>query len=170
MLETPIKKELIVTVDLGPFKHTVDNGSAIRKAAFSLLENMVEQYSFNQLQVVDAVIQGFQDSNDDVQVLCLNFMVKLIAICPMIVINRIDRIVEKFQYIYQKNSNNLKKEGEAERAMNLMRGVLRVCDGLQRNSEATSNISFQQWFNGCVMENNDVPVIRELYEKIVSSS
>lgn len=116
------------------------------------------------------MIQGFQDSNEDVQVLCLNFMVKLIAICPMIVINRIDQIVEKFQYIYQKNSNNLKKEGEAERALNLMRGVLRVCDGLQRNSEATSNISFQQWFNGCVMENNDVPVIRELYEKIVSSS
>lgn len=57
--ETPIKKELIVTVDLGPFKHTVDNGSNIRKAAFNLLENMVEQYSFNQLQVVDAVIQGF---------------------------------------------------------------------------------------------------------------
>lgn len=48
LLETPIKKELIVTVDLGPFKHTVDNGSQIRKASFGLLENMVEQYSFNQ--------------------------------------------------------------------------------------------------------------------------
>lgn len=88
----------------------------------------------------------------------------------MIVISKIDQIVEKFQWIYQKNSNNLKKEGEAERALNLMRGVLRVCDGLQRNSEATSNLNFQQWFNMCVMENNDVPIIRELYEKIVSSS
>ena len=60
----------------------------------------------------------------------------------MIVVNRIDAIVEKFQYIYSKNSNNLKKEGEAERALNLMRGILRVCDGLQRNPEATSNIIF----------------------------
>jgi len=48
LLETPIKKELIVTVDLGLFKHTVDNGSQIRKASFGLLENMVEQFSFNQ--------------------------------------------------------------------------------------------------------------------------
>lgn len=116
------------------------------------------------------MIQGFQDSNEDCQVLCLNFMVKLINICPMMVINRIDNIVEKFTYIYSKNSNNLKKEGEAERALNLMRGVLRVCDGLQRNSEATSNSNFQQWFNMNVMENNNIPIIRELYEKIVSSS
>lgn len=45
--ETPIKKELIITVDLGPFKHIVDNGAQIRKAAFSLLENISEQFSFN---------------------------------------------------------------------------------------------------------------------------
>ena len=37
LLETPIKKELITTIDLGPFKHTVDNGAPIRKSAFSLL-------------------------------------------------------------------------------------------------------------------------------------
>jgi len=47
LLETPIKKELIITVDLGPFKHTVDNGAPIRKAAFSLLENLCEKYSFD---------------------------------------------------------------------------------------------------------------------------
>jgi hypothetical protein len=35
--ETPIKKELQTVIDLGPFKHTVDNGEPIRKAAFSLL-------------------------------------------------------------------------------------------------------------------------------------
>ena len=47
LLETPIKKELIITVDLGPFKHIVDNGAQIRKAAFSLLQNLVESFAFN---------------------------------------------------------------------------------------------------------------------------
>lgn len=97
-------------------------------------------------------------------------MVKLINICPMIVIGKLDTLVEKFQYIYQKNCNNLKKDGEAERALNLMRGILRVCDGLLRNSETSGNIAFNQWFNQYVMENNDVPAMRELYEKIASTS
>ena len=142
LLETPIKKELIITVDLGPFKHTVDNGAPIRKAAFSLLENLCERYSFNQSSIVDAVINGFQDSSEDVQVLCLSFMNKLLNICPMTVISKLDTIVEQFTKIYQKNSNNLKKDGQAERALNLMRGVLRVAEALNRNSEAVANINF----------------------------
>ena len=56
LAETPIKKELIVTVDLGPFKHTVDNGAPNRKAAFSLLETIVENFTFNQNNVVVSVI------------------------------------------------------------------------------------------------------------------
>lgn len=45
--ETQIRKEYITTVDLGPFKHTVDKGEPIRKAAFSLLETISENFRFN---------------------------------------------------------------------------------------------------------------------------
>ena len=34
LTETRIRKELIEEVDLGPFKHKVDNGLSMRKAAF----------------------------------------------------------------------------------------------------------------------------------------
>lgn len=66
--ETPIKQELITAVDLGPFKYSVDNGAPIRKAAFVLLENITEKFfNINQGPVVDAVIKGFADKNEDVQ-------------------------------------------------------------------------------------------------------
>ena len=170
LAETPIKKELITTVDLGPFKHTVDNGVPNRKAAFSLLETLVEHFSFNQQQVVESVIQGIADTNEDVQLLCLGLLNKLIGICPIQVVGQVDNICEKFQGIYNKHSSSLKKEDEAERATNLMRGVLRVCEGINRNQEACSTINFQQWFTMCVLENGEIPAMKQLYDKVVSSS
>jgi cullin-associated NEDD8-dissociated protein 1 len=38
--ETSVRKELIDEIDLGPFKHKVDRGLPLRKAAFQLLETL----------------------------------------------------------------------------------------------------------------------------------
>lgn len=40
LAETAIRKELIDEIDLGPFKHKVDRGLPVRKAAFQLLETV----------------------------------------------------------------------------------------------------------------------------------
>lgn len=41
--ETQVKKELIREVEMGPFKHTVDDGLDIRKAAFECMYTLLEQ-------------------------------------------------------------------------------------------------------------------------------
>lgn len=43
IFETIIKPELITEVDLGPFKHKVDEGIPIRKGAYSLIDTLVEK-------------------------------------------------------------------------------------------------------------------------------
>ena len=42
-METTIKPELITEVDLGPFKHKNDDGIPIRKAAYALIDTLVEK-------------------------------------------------------------------------------------------------------------------------------
>lgn len=169
-METPVKKDLIKTIDLGPFKHTVDNGVPIRKSAFYLLQNVLGKYQIKQTEIIEAVIGGFSDSNEDVQILCFGFMNKLINTCPMIVISKLDQIVEKFNLFYSKIGIKFKNNSQSERELNLMRSILRVTEALQRNPESLSNVAFQQWFNMSILENVDIPMIRELYEKIASSS
>jgi cullin-associated NEDD8-dissociated protein 1 len=40
---TKIDPTLIKEIDLGPFKHKIDDGMVIRKAAFALLDTMAER-------------------------------------------------------------------------------------------------------------------------------
>jgi len=61
----------------------------------------------------------------------------------MVVISKIDMIVEKFNMYYAKISPKIKNGNYSERDTNLMRAILRVTEGLQRQPEAMSYASFQ---------------------------
>lgn len=54
--ETPVKKDLVKTIDLGPFKHTVDHGVPIRKSAFNLLQNMMNRFPVKQTEDRKSVV------------------------------------------------------------------------------------------------------------------
>uniref|UniRef100_A0A3Q4H0C8 Uncharacterized protein n=1 Tax=Neolamprologus brichardi TaxID=32507 RepID=A0A3Q4H0C8_NEOBR len=64
--ETQIRKDLIREVEMGPFKHTVDDGLDVRKAAFecmySLLDSCLEGLDI--LQFLDHVEEGLKDHYD----------------------------------------------------------------------------------------------------------
>lgn len=58
---------MISEVDLGPFKHKVDEGIPIRRAAYGLLETMVEKVPerLDTSTIVEVCIKGLEDTAEE---------------------------------------------------------------------------------------------------------
>jgi cullin-associated NEDD8-dissociated protein 1 len=96
--ETVIKPELITEVDLGPFKHKVDEGIPIRKAAYALLDTMVEKIpeKSDLSNITEVAIKGLDDSAEECMILCLHLIGRLIQCSPTIVVSNMDNLVDSF--------------------------------------------------------------------------
>ena len=91
--ETKIRPELIQEVDLGPFKHKVDNGLPMRKAAFQLLETLQERAmeSIDLSMVVATIVnQGLSDTAEECVVLNLNILAKMCQNSVAVVVSQLD--------------------------------------------------------------------------------
>ncbi|KFH07911.1 HEAT repeat-containing protein, partial [Toxoplasma gondii VAND] len=83
-VEVEVKPELIRQVDLGPFRHTVDDGLPLRKSAYSLLRALLQASSPLCLEevvprerLVEFAVNGLTDTNDDVHVLAAGIVSQL---------------------------------------------------------------------------------------------
>jgi cullin-associated NEDD8-dissociated protein 1 len=85
--ETCVKKELIREVEMGPFKHTVDDGLDIRKAAFECMYTLLEQGldRVNIMQFLEPVVAGLRD-HYDIKMLTYLMIARLAHVCPAAVL------------------------------------------------------------------------------------
>ncbi|XP_060036654.1 cullin-associated NEDD8-dissociated protein 2 isoform X4 [Erinaceus europaeus] len=93
--ETRVRRELIREVEMGPFKHTVDEGLDLRKAAFecmySLLERCLAQLELGEF--LSRVEDGLKD-HPDIRMSTFTMLARLAALCPASVLQRVDRLME----------------------------------------------------------------------------
>jgi cullin-associated NEDD8-dissociated protein 1 len=93
---TVIDPTLIKEVDLGPFKHKVDEGIPIRRAAFSLIDTMIEKVP----ERVDAsasteiAIKGLEDTAEECMIQSLSILHRLVQWSPIIVVSQIDPLLD----------------------------------------------------------------------------
>ncbi|CAI2352540.1 unnamed protein product [Caenorhabditis sp. 36 PRJEB53466] len=126
--ETVLRKELIKEVEMGPFKHQVDEGLDLRKCAFecmfTLLESCVDKIDITQFLSVMEV--GLSDQNHDVKLLNFLTLQKVATLAPGQVLQRLDRICEplKSQLNVRARGNAVKQE--VEKLEELKKAVIRV--------------------------------------------
>ncbi|KAI0123157.1 TATA-binding protein interacting [Xylariales sp. AK1849] len=127
MAESVIKPELIREVQMGPFKHQVDDGLGVRKSAYETLYALMETAfsRISSLEFYDRVIAGLKDEND-IRALCNLMLSKLIVIDPDETTRRLDTIAECYRKILSTKLKEGAVKQEVEKQDEANKSVLRV--------------------------------------------
>jgi len=146
--ETKVRTELIREVEMGPFKHTVDDGLDLRKAAFecmyTLLDSCLDRIDI--FEFLNHVESGLKD-HSDIKMLTYLMLIRLSNLCPSAVLNRIDSLVEPLKSICvsKVKSNAVKQENEKLEEMK--RSALRAFLALVSIPDADKSTSIQEFLN-----------------------
>ena len=130
MKETVIKPELIREVQMGPFKHKVDDGLEIRKSAYETLYALLET-AFTKLSPTDLsdcfdrVVAGISDEHD-IRILCNLMLTKLMVLAPDQTHSRLEAIAENFRVVVSVKPKDNAVKQEIEKIQEGSKGVLKV--------------------------------------------
>ncbi|KAL7749659.1 hypothetical protein RI367_004887 [Sorochytrium milnesiophthora] len=141
--ETNVRQELIRIVEMGPFKHQVDDGLETRKTAFecmyTLLENCVDKIDV--FAFLDRVLVGMNDLQD-IKIVSYMMLVKIAALSPTAAQQKLDETVDIFRSaVNLKPKANAVKQ-EIERMQELVRASLKAIVHLQRISDPSNTPKF----------------------------
>uniref|UniRef100_A0A915PP10 TATA-binding protein interacting (TIP20) domain-containing protein n=1 Tax=Setaria digitata TaxID=48799 RepID=A0A915PP10_9BILA len=163
--ETVVKKELVREVEMGPFKHTVDDGLDLRKAAFecmyTLLETCLERIDV--FEFITHMENGLKDQHD-IKLLTYLMLARLAALCPSQVLQRLDGLCEplKTQIQARAKANAVKQENDKQDE--LRRAALRVVVALQRIPEADRQQHFADLLT-IIRGSSDINAVYQLVER-----
>ncbi|KAM9859887.1 cullin-associated NEDD8-dissociated protein 2 [Aulostomus maculatus] len=129
--ETQIRKDLIREVEMGPFKHTVDDGLDVRKAAFECMYTLLDSCldGLDVLQFLDHVEEGLKD-HYDIRMLTFLMLARLVSLCPAAVLQRLDRLVEPLKATCTSKVKAGSVKQEFEKQEELRRSAMRAVAAL----------------------------------------
>jgi len=141
--ETKIKPELIRTVDLGPFKHQVDDGLELRKAAFevmyTLLDTLLDRLDIQEF--IKHMVDGLKDQPDIVMLNQL-MLIRLAHREPVALLAGLDYLVEPLRTIVTTKAKDNAVKQQIERNEELIRSALRAIATINRIPNVDTN---QKW-------------------------
>ncbi|CAD6191560.1 unnamed protein product [Caenorhabditis auriculariae] len=167
-IETQLRTELIREVEMGPFKHQVDDGLDLRKCAFecmyTLLENCSDKIDANEFLAVMEV--GLKDPSHDVRLLNYLTLQKIAVLAPGQVLQRLEKICEPLkQQLTSKPKGNAVKQ-ELEKLEELKKGAIRVIFTLKRLPDVERQQQFVELHN-TIKSNKE---LREVADAVVKES
>lgn len=139
---------------MGPFKHSVDDGLDLRKAAFECMYTLLDS-CLERLDIRDFlahVENGLRD-HYDIKMLTYLMVARLASLCPSQVIQRLDRLIEPLRntVTMKVKANSVKQEYEKQDE--LKRAALRAVSALSSIPDAGKKIKYSHSVRSCAAVN-----------------
>jgi len=117
MQASVVRPDLIREVQMGPFKHKVDDGLEMRKSAYetlyALLDSPASRQRLDMVTYYDRIVAGIGDEHE-IKVLCCLVLGKLISLVPSECVRRMDSLAQAFRVVlsFKPKENAVKQELE----------------------------------------------------------
>ncbi|NXL59661.1 CAND1 protein, partial [Chordeiles acutipennis] len=165
--ETKVRRELIREVEMGPFKHTVDDGLDVRKAAFecmyTLLESCLDRLDI--YEFLNHVEDGLKD-HYDIRMLTFIMLARLSTLCPSAVLQRLERLIEPLRATCSTKVKAGSVKQEFEKQDELKRSAMRAVAALLTIPEVEKSPVMAE-FSSQIRSN---PEMASLFESIQKDS
>ncbi|XP_075014647.1 cullin-associated NEDD8-dissociated protein 1-like isoform X5 [Calonectris borealis] len=175
--ETKVRRELIrevaavffflFKVEMGPFKHTVDDGLDVRKAAFecmyTLLESCLDRLDI--YEYLNHVEDGLKD-HYDIRMLTFIMLARLSTLCPNAVLQRLERLIEPLRATCSTKVKAGSVKQEFEKQDELKRSAMRAVAALLTIPEVEKSPVMAE-FSSQIRSN---PEMASLFESIQKDS
>ncbi|KAM9277116.1 cullin-associated NEDD8-dissociated protein 1-like isoform 2-T2 [Morus bassanus] len=165
--ETKVRRELIREVEMGPFKHTVDDGLDVRKAAFecmyTLLESCLDRLDI--YEYLNHVEDGLKD-HYDIRMLTFIMLARLSTLCPNAMLQRLERLIEPLRATCSTKVKAGSVKQEFEKQDELKRSAMRAVAALLTIPEVEKSPAMAE-FSSQIRSN---PEMASLFESIQKDS
>eukprot|EP01125_Pyxidicula_operculata_P000246 TRINITY_DN10328_c0_g1_i1.p1 TRINITY_DN10328_c0_g1~~TRINITY_DN10328_c0_g1_i1.p1 ORF type:complete len:1207 (+),score=380.40 TRINITY_DN10328_c0_g1_i1:38-3658(+) len=162
--ETVIKAELIREVDVGPFKHKVDQGIELRQAAFETMYTLLDTCltRLNLVEFIQPLVSGLVDTHD-IQMLNHLILVRLARKAGSALLSGLDKLIEPLKAGVTSKPKDQAVQQQVERNEELIRSTLRAIVAISKISDIENSPAFAEFLRTTFAQGP----LKEKYELIV---
>jgi len=165
--EAKYKPELVKEVDLGPFKHKVDEGLENRKAAYEALNTLLENClaSIELTPFLLQLVEGLKDASYDIKMLTQLMVVRLANVAGPQLLEALDQLIEPLRATVMFKPPATAVKQEIERNDELVRSALRAVAAIARIENVDTNPKFEEFVRTAIKSGE----LTEKYDAIVKA-
>lgn len=165
--ECVFDKDLVRTIQLGPFKHKIDDGLELRKSSFECMETVLDQFKsrIDPNKFIAQIPNGLGDENSDIKILTYLIVAKLCVRFPADLLSAIDAIVPPLVDTLKKKEKENAVAQERERHQELLKAALKAIASLKTLSGIEDVPSFQDMFTKVILADSK---LKSLYDEVIA--